>query len=296
MQIRKIGPQPASQFTLTPNDLMRDKRLSYRARGVMGSILTHVDGWHVNAQTLADEGTEGRDAIRTAMNELIAQGFMRRARRQDEAGQWRTELHVYPYGDAPVEAAEPVVPADDEPTPENPASVSQAVIEDHLEDQSFVSDAAPPTSETPVLKVPVEGPAAAVSQVRDTRTFPIVEARKLSSWFGIVTPEQQQAWTAAWNAAEAIAVTHPIDLDVEYDPQADLAIYLSRCREERRQPMASRWLRFFIEDRQQFIETLRSDVEARRRANETPQEREDRLNKPLPPADWGVPAADGEQA
>lgn len=289
MQIRKIGPQPESQFTLLSNSLLRDQRLSYRARGVMATMLSHADGYHVNAETLAEAGAEGRDAVRSAMNELVEAGYLRRIRHQDDAGQWRTDLNLYPYGDAP---------AADSPTPENPASVSQAVIEHQVEEQLPTSpsdsDAAPPTTETS----PSVEAAAAKSEGAPSsgqRPFPIVEQRKLVDWFGITSPEQVQAWVAAWNAACAIEQGHPIGPDIDYDPQADLAIYLSRCREERRQPMASRWVRFFIEDRAKFIEALQQDAEVRRRAGETPQEREDRLNRRLPPK-WDAPAETGAQS
>jgi hypothetical protein len=311
MQIRKIGPQPADQFSLLPNALARDARLSFRARGVMAYINSHADGFHLNADSLAREGTEGRDAVRTAMNELIECGYLRRVRHQDEDGQWRTDINVYIYGDAPdlTGPTEPVATEDFEVNPQvtpttvfqssvsqssvsqssgNQSSVPQAVIEDQEEDNKMSPsvDAAGDPSEVPHQQQPV-------SQVVTAKTFPIVEQRKLIAWFGVVAPSQGEAWEAAW--ATACSITSD---EVYYEPQAHLAIYLSKCREERRQPRSDLWLRFFIEDRAKHIQVLREESERHARQDESPQEREDRLNRRQPPADWGVatPVETGTQA
>lgn len=91
--------RPEAGFAIIRNDVLRDARLSYRARGVLAFILSHTDGWRVTADSLADMGSEGRQAIHTAFKELRAAGYIEQHRKQDpETGHWETMTVVY---DAP---------------------------------------------------------------------------------------------------------------------------------------------------------------------------------------------------
>lgn len=92
--------RPDRKFTILRNEVLQDERLSYRARGVLASILSRPDNWRCSAWDLARDGSEGRRAILTALTELEDAGYLRRSKRQDEAGRWCTESVVY---DRPVD-------------------------------------------------------------------------------------------------------------------------------------------------------------------------------------------------
>jgi len=88
--------RPEASFTIIRNDVLRDSRLSYRARGVLAFILSNVDDWRVTADSLADMGSEGRQAIHTVFKELRAAGYIEQRRKQDlETGRWETMTIVY---------------------------------------------------------------------------------------------------------------------------------------------------------------------------------------------------------
>jgi hypothetical protein len=89
------GPRPKDHFTRISNDVLRDSALSYRARGVLASILSRPDGWVVNFKALAREGREGESAIRTALAELREAGYMRQETSQTQGGRWSTITVVY---------------------------------------------------------------------------------------------------------------------------------------------------------------------------------------------------------
>lgn len=68
---------------------LQDNRISYRARGILASVLSRPQDWTSSAARLARQSpTEGRDAIRTALIELESVGYLVRIRSQNERGQW----------------------------------------------------------------------------------------------------------------------------------------------------------------------------------------------------------------
>ncbi len=66
------------QFTQIPNAWIRDTRLTFKARGILAMLLSHIEGWQLNIATLAYNNIEGKDAIRSAIKELEDLGYLRR--------------------------------------------------------------------------------------------------------------------------------------------------------------------------------------------------------------------------
>lgn len=152
MSIRR-APRPESGYTLIRNEVLRDLTLSYRARGVLGAVLSRPDDWETDSESLAKEGTEGRDAIRTALRELEAAGYVRRVKVQDEKGRWATVSMVFdqPQQDEP-NPAEPVTdsqaPATENPSPEteNQASVNQPSVSQAVRETTDTNNQEEPSS------------------------------------------------------------------------------------------------------------------------------------------------------
>lgn len=102
--IRARRPEP---YSVIRNGVINDHRLSWKARGLLVYILSKPDGWRTNSQHLAKIGPDGRDAVRTGLEELRQAGYLDRTKAQDSQGRWSTTTTVYdhPAGGQPVHTA-----------------------------------------------------------------------------------------------------------------------------------------------------------------------------------------------
>jgi len=80
------GSMAGDQFTQVANGLFRDSRLTYKAKGIFGFISTHRDGWRVTVAGLVRSGPDGRDAVRTGLQELETHGYLVRERLRRTTG------------------------------------------------------------------------------------------------------------------------------------------------------------------------------------------------------------------
>ncbi|MGW0916493.1 hypothetical protein ACWD1Z_32890 [Streptomyces sp. NPDC002784] len=70
----------ADQFTQVANALFRDSQLSFKAKGIFGYVSTHTGGWQVTVADLVRSGPDGREAVRTGLQELEEHGYLIRER------------------------------------------------------------------------------------------------------------------------------------------------------------------------------------------------------------------------
>ncbi len=92
-RIRKV--RHPDRFVRVVQRTVDDSGLSFRALGVLVHLLARPDDWRVSADRLAADRSEGRDAVRAAMAELEAAGYVRRVRERGDKGQMRTIVYVY---------------------------------------------------------------------------------------------------------------------------------------------------------------------------------------------------------
>ncbi|MFJ3446004.1 hypothetical protein ACIPM2_33075 [Streptomyces sp. NPDC086081] len=74
------GVMSADQFTQVANALFRDGRLSFKAKGIFGYLSTHRNGWQVTVADLVRLGPDGREAVRTGLQELERHRYLIRER------------------------------------------------------------------------------------------------------------------------------------------------------------------------------------------------------------------------
>lgn len=129
MTTRIVRVTQRANFAILPNEALEHPDLSFRARGILAYLLSRPGGWETSAERLSEQGREGRDAVRTALGELEAVGYLRRAKAQDSRGRWVTTVAVY---DTPQtrrsEANAQVAPTTGNQPSGNQPSVSQAPL------------------------------------------------------------------------------------------------------------------------------------------------------------------------
>jgi hypothetical protein len=76
----------ADQFTQIANDLFRDSRLSFKAKGLFGLLSTHRDGWQMTVTDLARRGRDGEAAVNSGLKELEKHGCLLRERERNPDG------------------------------------------------------------------------------------------------------------------------------------------------------------------------------------------------------------------
>ena len=82
---------PIVPFAQIANGALRDRRLSFRARGILAMVLSYPGDWSASRAWLEGMSErDGREAVQSALNELNEAGYRRVTREQMGAGRWRT--------------------------------------------------------------------------------------------------------------------------------------------------------------------------------------------------------------
>ncbi|WP_370381467.1 helix-turn-helix domain-containing protein [Catenulispora sp. GAS73] len=82
-------------FTSLGNEVLRDSRLSFCARGILAYLLSQPDGKRDDIRTLAERTPEGRERVASAMRELEKLGYLTRTKKRTPDGHIYTEVEVF---------------------------------------------------------------------------------------------------------------------------------------------------------------------------------------------------------
>lgn len=104
-------------FTIIFNDAIRDDRISWRAKGILAGCLSHSNGFYFTRDWIVDHGTEGRDAVISALNELRTHGYLENVKIRNESGRIIGERYRFTDNPRPAPLPEPA-PQSDPPVQE----------------------------------------------------------------------------------------------------------------------------------------------------------------------------------
>lgn len=110
-------------YTTINNTGLKDKRLSWKAKGILAYILTLPDDWVFYREELSRHAKDGLDSLRAGMKELKEYGYLKRFPVRDDNNKiikWETIIYEVPQND-PVVAFPPVeIPPEEKPPEEKP--------------------------------------------------------------------------------------------------------------------------------------------------------------------------------
>ena len=100
-------------FARITKSMLNDSRLSWRAKGILSYLLGKPEGWKMRVDDLANHSTDGKTAIRSALNELRAFGYAHLSQGRltsGRMGEWVWKLCDHPIFSPDTEKPNPVAP------------------------------------------------------------------------------------------------------------------------------------------------------------------------------------------
>jgi hypothetical protein len=113
--IVRVSKRDSSYAIIDPY-FLSDERLSWKAKGLLGYLLSKPSNWRVYVSDLVRRSKDGKDAVYSALRELEAAGYIERRQLRDPETQRISGYETVVF-ERPVEPLEPEGP---EPHTENP--------------------------------------------------------------------------------------------------------------------------------------------------------------------------------
>ena len=120
--IRMNREQMQGGYTVLPNQILRTREMSYKARYLLAQMLSMSEAWQYTVAGMAKVCGMGRDAVRTAMVELETLGYL--ARSQSRAN-GRFSHNVYIIREEPVEVESAPAEAESQALSETVSAVAE---------------------------------------------------------------------------------------------------------------------------------------------------------------------------
>ena len=126
-----------SQFTILPNQTLRDKNLSLKSKGLLGLMLSNKDGFNCTIESIKKQCRDGKDSIQAGLKELKECGYLKYDRERARDGTLRTILivsNIPRFAENPQNFAEEMadLPADGKPGRRcSRQTVNRAALEDY---------------------------------------------------------------------------------------------------------------------------------------------------------------------
>jgi hypothetical protein len=152
--LRRDLMQFERDFTQLRNAWMRDKRLSFAARGLLAHLMTHDAGYQVSLPSLAAQTwKEGRDSVRSLVGELERAGYLQRVKERRARGKFQGYAWYLQDPFAAPEPARETLPIDDMPPVDNSPHRVGSADDGKPNDGGSTASAEPTTIEDQVKNI-----------------------------------------------------------------------------------------------------------------------------------------------
>lgn len=88
------GVLPSDNFVMISNQWVRDRRLGWKARGILTWLASHTVGFKISETSIVNAGPEGKAAVRAAVRELEELGYLVRTQQRVSHGKFGTVDYV----------------------------------------------------------------------------------------------------------------------------------------------------------------------------------------------------------
>lgn len=123
--------EKTGDYTVLSNYHLRDPRLKLGAKGLLSLVLSLPEDWEYSIEGLAALGPEGKDAVRSAIKQLEACGYVTRQRSHGAGGQFSSSVYIIrekPEDASPLAGFPSLVkPSLEKPTAENPTELNKDI-------------------------------------------------------------------------------------------------------------------------------------------------------------------------
>jgi hypothetical protein len=93
------------RFATTPVSLLNNKSISLKAKGLYAYIQSKPDDWDFTIDKIASQCQEGYTAVKSALDELKINGYLRVDTLMNAKGHWDSEYTLYPESYLDVEVS-----------------------------------------------------------------------------------------------------------------------------------------------------------------------------------------------
>jgi len=207
-------------FTVVPNELWQDERLSLEARGMQAYLLSLPDDWEVRIAHLMKWAKVGRDKARRIISELVEAGWIVREQSRDPKTNAFTGVSYIVRDESSDESVS-------EPEPENPAPENPAVL---LKKQT--------TKTSPIGDAPAESAQPPISKSVWVECLPILIA--------LGVPESRARsvigkWLKGYSPARILLAVDVADANGTRDPVAYIEAALADRDDRAKKLESGKW-------------------------------------------------------
>lgn len=119
----KFTVEKTKNYTTMSNRHFQDKRLSYKAKGLLSLMLSLPEEWDYSVQGLMKLSRDGKDSVMAGINELEDYGYLIRTQEKDESGRftgYNYSVYEHPFSENPSAGK----PLEENPTTVNPQQLN----------------------------------------------------------------------------------------------------------------------------------------------------------------------------
>lgn len=136
----RIRKEYSKGFTTTSNTIIRDERLTWKARGIFNYLWSMPDDWDFYAKEVAKHAKDGIHSLDSGLEELAKYGYLERTRLRDKKGRFGAPVWVLHDDPADVQKPKCDFPILDNPILEKPILENRTLLNKYLTNQTSTKE------------------------------------------------------------------------------------------------------------------------------------------------------------